>query len=79
VPPFKKPIKPLFPPRTPPGPSIVQNRHFPLVMYPKPSRMEKIETVVMGPKWAPAFETVIAQKKEQAIAQMRSDPATVKV
>jgi ribonuclease HI len=44
-----------------------------------PERMEKIQTVVFGPKWNPAFDTRIPRNKEQAIEEVRTDGAEVVV
>jgi ribonuclease HI len=45
----------------------------------EPHMMEKIETVVRGPKWEPAFKIRVPQKEEVAIAELRNDTAQVKV
>jgi ribonuclease HI len=45
----------------------------------EPHRMEKIETVVRGPKWEPAFRIRTPQKEEVAIAELSSDTAQGKV
>ena len=39
----------------------------------KPSQMEKIEAVVLGPKWQPAYKTRIASNKEQAMEEVETD------
>jgi hypothetical protein len=44
-----------------------------------PERMEKIHTVVFGPKWHPAFNTRIPQNKERAIKEMEEERAQVVV
>ena len=41
--------------------------------------MEKIDAVVLGPKWQPAYTTCIASNKEQAINKAETDSADVKV
>jgi ribonuclease HI len=42
-----------------------------------PERMEKIQTVVFGPKWQPAFRTRIPQSKEQAADEVKTEGAQV--
>jgi hypothetical protein len=42
-----------------------------------PERMEKIQTVVFGPKWQPAFNTRIPQSKEQAADEAKTERAQV--
>jgi hypothetical protein len=44
-----------------------------------PERMEKIHTVVFGPKWHPAFNTRIPQNKERAIKETEAERAQVVV
>jgi ribonuclease HI len=44
-----------------------------------PERMEKIQTVVSGPKWDPAFNTWIPQSKEQAIDEVKTERAEIVV
>jgi ribonuclease HI len=44
-----------------------------------PERMEKIQTVVFGPKWNPAFDTRIPRSKEQAIEEVGTAGAEVVV
>ena len=39
----------------------------------KPSQMEKIEAVVLGPKWLPAYKTHIASNKEQAMEEVETN------
>ena len=41
--------------------------------------MEKIDAVVLGPKWQPAYTTCIASNKEQAINEVDTNDADVKV
>ena len=45
----------------------------------KPSQMEKIQAVVLGPKWQPAYRTHIASNKEQAIEEVETNEADAKV
>jgi hypothetical protein len=42
-------------------------------------RMEKIQMVLFGPKWHPAFNTRILQSKEQAINEVETERAQVVV
>ena len=39
--------------------------------------MEKIDAVILGPKWQPAYTTCIASNKEQAINEAETDGADV--
>ena len=41
--------------------------------------MEKIDAIVLGPKWQPACTTCIASNKEQAINEAETNGADVKV
>ena len=45
----------------------------------KPSQMEKIEAVVLGLKWQPAYRTHVASNKEQAIEEVETDEVDEKV
>ena len=41
--------------------------------------MEKIDAVILGPKWQPTYTTCIASNKEQAINEVEIDGVDVKV
>ena len=45
----------------------------------RPDSMEKIEPVIYGPKWEPAFLTCTSANKEQAIEEMNGDLSEIQV
>ena len=45
----------------------------------KPHQMERIDAVVLGHKWQPAYTTCITSNKEQAINEVETNDADVKV